>query len=176
VIWAAIALLAALFAAPAPASADFVRDELRINMRAGPGLQYRIVKVLSSGEEVARVGARDDWVEVRAGDGSQGWVPAGYLSKEAPPSVTLPKVESRLERAQARVRELEEKLASQQEALTELHAAKSRAEELEVKNIRLSGSTRWKELAAGGGIVLVGMLLGSFLAKANKPRSRRVKL
>jgi SH3 domain protein len=153
-----------------------VRDELRINMRAGPGLQYRIVKVLNSGDEVARLGAREDWVHVRASDGGDGWVPSGYLTKEPPPSVTLPRLESRLERAQARVRELEETLASQQEALGELQAAKSRAEELEVENIRLSGSTRWKELAAGGAIVLVGMLIGSLLAKANKPRGRRVKL
>jgi SH3 domain protein len=176
VIWAGLAVFIILGVAPSPAPADFVRDELRINMRAGPGLQYRIVKVLQSGDQVARLAVREDWIHVRAQDGKDGWVPSGYIVVEPPPSVTLPTLQSRLEQAQMQVGKLEKKLAAQQEALTELETLRSRSEELELENIRLSGSTRWKELAAGGGIVLIGMLIGSFLAKANKPRSRRVKL
>jgi uncharacterized protein YgiM (DUF1202 family) len=50
VIWRAVVMVLALGAtAPAWAGGMYVRDELRINMRAGPGLEYRIVKLLKSG-------------------------------------------------------------------------------------------------------------------------------
>jgi SH3 domain protein len=176
VIRAILVLLVAFTAAPVPAQGEYVRDELRINMRSGPGLQYRIVKVLSSGERVARLGEKDDWIQIRGPEGTEGWVPAGYLSPEAPASVALPRVQSRLRDAQTRVQELEGKLAAQSEEVLELETLRSQVKELNSENIRLSGSTRWKELATGGVIVLLGMLIGALLAKTPRTRSRRLKL
>ena len=175
-IWASLVLLAVFGVAPIPAQADYVRDELRINMRSGPGLQYRIVKLLRSGDQVARLTEQDDWVQVRSGEGEEGWVPAGYLSAAPPPSVALPRVQRRLQNAQARVKELDETLEAQSEAVRELETLRTQVEALQSENIRLSGSTRWKELAAGGAIVLVGMLIGALLAKTPRARSRRLKL
>jgi SH3 domain protein len=176
VIRASLVFLAALSAAALPAQGDYVRDQLRINMRSGPGLQYRIVKLLQSGDQVARLSQQDDWIQVRSPDGSEGWVPAGYLAAEAPPSVMLPRLQSRLRDAQARLQELEGKLEVQGEAVRELESLRSQVDQLQKENIRLSGSTRWKELASGGAIVLVGMLIGALLAKTPRTRTRRLKL
>jgi SH3 domain protein len=176
VIRATLVFLAALTAAALPAQGDYVRDQLRINMRSGPGLQYRIVKLLHSGDQVARLSQQDDWIQIRGQDGSEGWVPAGYLTVEPPPSVTLPRLQTRLRNAQARVQEVEGKLEVQDEAARELERLRGQVEELHKENIRLSGSTRWKELASGGAIVLVGMLIGALLAKTPRTRTRRLKL
>jgi hypothetical protein len=74
------------------------------------------------------------------------------------------------------VKELDETLKAQSEAVRELETLRTQVAELQSENIRLSGSTRWKELAAGGVIVLVGMLIGALLAKTPRTRSRRLKL
>jgi SH3 domain protein len=176
VIWASLVVLVALGAAPVPAQGDYVRDELRINMRSGPGVQYRIVKLLRSGDKVERLAEQEDWIQVRLGEGEEGWVPAGYLTVDPPPSVALPRLQARMRESRARVKTLEEKLEAQSEEVLELETLRGQVKELRTENIRLSGSTRWKELATGGGIVLIGMLIGALLAKTPRSRSRRLKL
>ena len=47
---------------------------------------------------------------------------------------------------------------------------------LESDNVRLSNSTRWKDFASGGTIVLIGMLIGSLLPRGGRQRTRRLKL
>ena len=100
------AILVLALGAPAFAATMYVRDELRINMRAGPGLEYRIVKLLRSGDRVNRKEAKDDWALVTASEGKEGWVPIGYLVKEAPPSIALPGVQARLKGARDRLSDL----------------------------------------------------------------------
>ena len=67
----------------------YVRDEIRVNMRAGPGLQFRILRVLTSGEVVRRLAERDDWVQVAIPGGPDGWIESGYITTQVPPSVVL---------------------------------------------------------------------------------------
>jgi uncharacterized protein YgiM (DUF1202 family) len=169
-LWA----LAATF--PSPSAADFIRDEVRINMRSGPGVEYRIVHVLSSGDELRRLANAGTWAQVRTEEGKEGWVPKRYLTKELPASVEIPGLRSRVERAEGRVEELQKQLQSQAESVRELSALRARATDLEEAPINLTRSARWKELAAGGIIVLVGMLIGALLPKGGQKRSRRLKL
>ena len=87
-IW--LLALAFALAIPGLARGDYVRDELRINMRTGPGTQYRILKALASGDKVSRLDSSGDWIQVRTPEGLEGWVPGGYLSPEPPASLALP--------------------------------------------------------------------------------------
>ncbi|MEE8558618.1 MAG: hypothetical protein V3T14_12115, partial [Myxococcota bacterium] len=77
---------------------------------------------------------------------------------------------------EASVGDLQKKLQNQAEVVGELDTLRSRVRELQVENIRLSGSTRWKELASGGAVVLIGMLIGSMISKGGTKRARRLKL
>jgi SH3 domain protein len=177
VIRAICALLVALGATvPSLSAADFVRDEIRINMRSGPGLEYRIVQLLRSGDEAKRLAERGDWIQVRLRDGKEGWVPSGYLTPKPPASVEVPELRSRLQDVETRAGRLQEQLGNQAEAMRELETLRVRVRELQAENIRLSGSSRWKELTAGGVIVLVGMVIGALLPKGGRQRSRRLKL
>lgn len=154
----------------------YIRDEIRVNMRAGPGLEFRILRVLTSGEVVRRVAERDDWVQVAIPGGPDGWIESGYVSTQVPPSVVLPQVQDQLTHAEARVRELERKLTSQSDSITELEQLRARNEGLEATNADLEFSSGWQDMAAGAGIMLVGMVIGLLGARGTSRGGRKIKL
>jgi SH3 domain protein len=170
------ALLIATFAVTVDAQERaYIRDEIRVNMRAGPGLQYRILRVLRSGELVDQLDEREDWVQVRISPaGPDGWIESGYVTPDAPPSVTLPQVQDQLTHAEARVVELEKKLAVQTNAMGELEQLRARNEALEAKNADLSFASGWKDMATGASIIVVGMVIGLLARGAS--RDRKIKL
>ncbi|NOX61187.1 MAG: SH3 domain-containing protein [Chloroflexi bacterium] len=53
----------------------------RLNLRAGPGLEHRVIGLLLEGEQVDVLGRSDDgaWLQVRAGSGVEGWAAASWL-------------------------------------------------------------------------------------------------
>ena len=171
-----VAILVLALGAPAFAATMYVRDELRINMRAGPGVEYRIVKLLRSGDRVNQREAKGDWALVKSPEGEEGWVPIGYLVKEAPPSIALPGVQARLQGARDRLSELETKLSEQEQVSLEAEALRARVMTLEAKNARLTEASRWQELTAGGAIVLIGILIGALIPRGGRQRTRRVRL
>ena len=72
--------------APAPPPPQAVRPVFyikanRLNLRMGPGMDFPKISVLDRGEEVEKVGASEDWFQIRViRDGSLGWVDSKYLS------------------------------------------------------------------------------------------------
>ena len=176
-----LAIIPALLIATAAMAAGaqeraYIRDEIRVNMRAGPGLQFRILRVLTSGDLVQTVAERDDWLQVRLPGGPSGWIEAGYVTTDTPPSITLPQVQDRLTHAEARVRELEKKLAAQSGAVAELEELRARNEGLEARNADLAFSSGWKDMAAGASIILVGLVIGLLLPRGSERVGRKIKL
>jgi SH3 domain protein len=165
-----IPLLLAL--APFAARADYVRDEVYVHLRAGPGLEYKILKMLKSGESVARLSETDEWIQARTSEGQTGWLPADYVSAEPPASVALPQVQAQLTQAQGRIEELDKKLASQGQSLGELDSLRQRSSELEAENARLSVAATWKNMATGVAIMLLGALIGLVIPRGGANRGR----
>ena len=72
--------------APTPAPPQVVRPLYyikanRLNLRACPGMDCPKISVLERGEEVEKIGASEDWFQVRVRrDGRLGWVDSRYLS------------------------------------------------------------------------------------------------
>jgi SH3 domain protein len=162
----------ALALTPFAARADYVRDEVYIHLRAGPGLQYKILKMLKSGEVVTRLSETDEWIQARTSEGQTGWLPTGYLSAEPPASVALPQLQAQLAQAQSRIEELDKKLASQEQALGELESLRQRSSELEAENARLSVAATWKNMATGVAIMLLGALIGLVIPRGGVSRTR----
>lgn len=52
-----------------------------LNLRAGPGLDYKVLAVLSQGQELTLLELSQDarWYQVRLGHGSEGWVYSRYV-------------------------------------------------------------------------------------------------
>lgn len=66
----------------------YVTDSFTINFRAGPGVEYRIISMLSSGQPVEVLDSRSEWSRVRlleSGEpAKEGWVLTRYLVSRLP--------------------------------------------------------------------------------------------
>jgi N-acetylmuramoyl-L-alanine amidase len=61
------------------AKATILADMLRI--RAGAGLNYKVLGSVTKGEAVTIVGSQDGWARIRTPDGQTGWVSDRYIGK-----------------------------------------------------------------------------------------------
>lgn len=75
---AVLALIAIIFTA-IPALAATAVATTPVNVRSGPGTNYRVVDVLARGEEVEVIECQARWCRIRH-PGPDGWVSARYLS------------------------------------------------------------------------------------------------
>ncbi len=172
-------LLAVVGSAPqALAQEVWVKDEVNLNLRTGPGNQYRIVGLLKTGDSVRIVKRGDGWTQVRISDGKQGWVPAGFLMADPPAATRVERMEHETRELRETVESLRERLGSVTSERSDLESseseARTRAAELEAENMELKAGARWPEWITGAGILASGMLVGSILQTwaSRRPRSR----
>ncbi|HTO07435.1 MAG TPA: TIGR04211 family SH3 domain-containing protein [Myxococcota bacterium] len=171
-LYAATVALAAFWAAPFARGADYLGGEVRVYVRSGPGLEFRILKTLTAGLPAQKLSVEGEWVQVRIPGETEGWIPIGNLVNEEPASVALPKLKEKLAAAEARATELDQKVTAQAASLEELAQLKERNRVLEDDASRASSTARWKSLAAGSGITLVGILIGLLAPRGSGQRSR----
>ena len=174
---AAYLVAAAILAAVAArAETAWVKDELRLNLRSGPTLEYRIKGFIKTGDEVTILSRREGWVQVRTADLGDGWVEDGFLSEEPPAAMRLARMEADTADARGKFSSLTERvkqLEGENSALTE--TGKTQSEELltlKEDNMELRAGARWPEWIAGASILAVGMLMGAILQSANGRRAR----
>jgi uncharacterized protein YraI len=79
--------LGTMAAAPAEAAgglAGTVDSTIGLNLRAGPGLSYRVILVLADKTQVELLGRSGDgqWLEARLPEGLGGWVFASYMDAD----------------------------------------------------------------------------------------------
>jgi len=167
--WLCLALL--VVSTAGVAAADYIDGEVRAHLRAGPGLEFRIMKILPAGTAVQVLGREGDWIRVRQAD-LEGWIPNGYVSNEEPATALLPRVREKLVSAEGKITELDQKLVAQTAQLEELATLRERNRVLESDAARANANARWKSLTAGAGIVLVGILIGLIAPRGGGTRSR----
>ncbi len=91
-------------------SSHYVTDELRVNLRTGAGNDYRITQRIPAGTGLSVLAERGGWTRVRTENGQTGWLPAQYVSSEAPAAERLPGLKSELTEARERILALESRL------------------------------------------------------------------
>jgi len=167
--------------APAQAETAWVKDELRVNLRSGSGLKFRILGLLKTGDSVQIISRGKEWTQVRPEGLPEGWIPAGYLQATPPARTAL--VEREAENA-----ELKKRLAALTESEARLRAVhdetrdRDAAQQTEIgrltrENLELRVGARWPERLTGAGIVLFGMALGAIVARSSgRRRQQRIKL
>ena len=121
-VLALASILGLAFALPDPASAAsaWVKDELKLNIRTGPGTEFRIIGSVETGDAVTVIEHGDGWTQVEASAG-RGWIPAGFLQDEPTAGERLAAVE-----------------AQSSEFRSQLETLSARANELETENAELS--------------------------------------
>jgi SH3 domain protein len=174
------ALLVVLTGETASAEEAWVGGEVRLNLRSGPSMGHRIRGVIVTGDRVTVLERSEEWTQVRSGDGEEGWIPAGYLAAQAPPTVRLSQLESEVETLRS---SLEETSARAETLAAENTTLSGRDQEqqdqvvsLTRENLDLKAGARWPYLITGASILAAGMLLGLLLSRASGRRKARIKL
>ena len=63
----------------------FVRPSIKVPVRRGQGTEYKILRLVKSGDQVELLEENDAWARVRLKNGTEGWMPGRFLAREAPP-------------------------------------------------------------------------------------------
>ena len=169
----------------AAADRGWVRGEIRLNIRTGPGTQFKIVGVAKTGDGVEIVERADNWTKVRvsseAGKNREGWIPEGYRNPVPPPTLRLSQAEAEVSRLTTELEALRQQAESLGITARELgeqeNSQAAEIEELTRENIRLRAGDRYPEWITGASILAAGMLLGSLLHRASTRRQQtRIRL
>ncbi|MES1943213.1 hypothetical protein PC39_03802 [Salinisphaera sp. PC39] len=130
----------ALFAGSVQAATRYVSDELSINLRRGPGNEYRITELVEAGTRVEVLErAADGWSKVRTAGGEEGYVLTRFLSDSPAARDQLAAMKKRVAALEETNAELKKELAQALDGSEELGKLK--------KELVAENETLRKELA-----------------------------
>lgn len=135
------AILLFIYAVSAHAETRYVTDRFEATLRTGPGIEYRILRMVSSGQQVELIERGHEWSRVQIPGGPEGWMNNGYLQRDPVARDALQALTGRigpleaendaLRDENARLREVNREIAAQLESTEKrLEEAVSRYEAL----------------------------------------------
>lgn len=160
----------------------WVRGEIRLNLRSGPGTKYRILAGVATGDGLSVLTRGEGWTQVRMQDGTEGWIPEGYLEPTPPPTIRLEQLESEVASLRTRLGSLtseSEQLRTTNESLSSNDGIqREEIDRLILDNTKLRAGARYPELIAGASILAAGMILGAMLHRSSSSRrpASRIRL
>lgn len=169
------------FASVAEADTGWVRGNIRLNLRAGAGTQFKILGAIETGDQMEVLARGESWTRVRTADGKTGWIPAGYLETEPPPTIRLEQLETETASLRTQLEEIRSEASSLRESNATLASTDSgqreQIESLKIENFELRAGSRYQEWITGALILVGGMILGAFLHRNSTRRpSSRIRL
>ena len=140
-------LAAVLVPAAVLAATTYVTDQVEITLRSGPGLDFKILRMVRTGTPLERLEDSEGWTHVRTPEGDDGWVVSRYLSDDPPKGPLLEAARQEVERLKGEVARLEKAL---KEATREgdRSAAQVRKLSRELKKVNKEYDA-WKKANAG---------------------------
>ncbi|PZA00728.1 TIGR04211 family SH3 domain-containing protein [Gammaproteobacteria bacterium 2W06] len=124
-------LIAAAIAGSGMAMAQttaYVTDALEITLRSGQGNDYRILRLLESGEQLEVLQRGETWTRVRAGN-DEGWVRSVYLDAEPGAAARLEQAVSQRDALRDENRDLSEQVAALESQVEDLSSENERLRE-----------------------------------------------
>lgn len=105
----------------------YVSDKLWVQLRSGPGSDFRILKTLPSGEHLIFIEENDDknYTKVTTGKGTEGWVLTRFLNKEPVAKEKLILTQRELANVQAELKTLKEQTNALNEEKSSLSGDRS---------------------------------------------------
>ena len=178
-----VLLLAATALAPAGtawAERAWVKDQLTVWVRSGPGNNYRNFRSIKTGDSVEILSRTEDWTQIKAGD-RNGWIPAGYLQAEPPAAIQLERHRADTADQRQRFESLSSEVEDLRSRNTDLSgrqdSLQSQLQQVRDDNTKLRAGARWPEWIAGASILVIGGLLGMFVQWSSSRRgTRRIRL
>ncbi|MCP4904302.1 MAG: TIGR04211 family SH3 domain-containing protein [bacterium] len=163
------------------ADTGWVRGNIRLNLRAGAGTQFKILGAIETGDEMSVLRRNESWTQVRTSEGKTGWIPAGYLETEPPPTLRLAQLETETGTLRTQLEETRSEAGQLRESNATLASTDSgqreQIESLKIENYELRAGSRYQEWGTGALILASGMILGALLHRNSTRRpSSRIRL
>jgi len=99
------------------AETQYVSDQLIITMREGQGNKYKIIKTLKAGTPLEIIEESEQYLKVRTGSGSEGWVLKQYVTRETPKPEIIAGLEKEIDRLNRKIEEYKKDKESLQDKL-----------------------------------------------------------
>jgi SH3 domain protein len=177
---AVLVVLTGLSVTTAAAARSWVKGDVLLNVRTGPGPEHRPLGAISTGDPVEILDQSNGWTRVRTETSEEGWIPSGFLQDEPPAVVRLEQVESEAGALRQRVDELtaeaESLRAAQQQAATAVEEQSQEIERLSAENAALQSDVIWPVMLTGASILLTGGLVGAWARGSGRRPGQRVRL
>lgn len=142
-ILASVCLVGWIYASPLAAKDIYVSGITKITMRTGPGVENKIVAMLTSGSKLETIEYGPDWSEVRTQDGKTGWVLSRFLTEEVPQARMVQQLKSENERLVTALEQAEEKkrvLAEENGVLVDIEEKYKKLEQASADYLKLDAS------------------------------------
>jgi SH3 domain protein len=140
---AAICLLAMVFTGPLSAKDIYVTGITKITMRTGPGVEHKIVAMLTSGSKLETIEYQKDWSHVKTQDNKTGWVLSRFLTEEVPQTLLVKQLQAENQRLMAGLEQTGEKtrvLAQKNAFLMDIEEKYKKLEKESADFLKLSDS------------------------------------
>ena len=177
----AAALLFTLGVAQPASAGAWVKGDVLLNIRTGPGVDNRPVGSITTGDPVEVLEQADGWTRVRSEKAGEGWIPAGFLQDAPPALVKLQQIESEAAQLRRRVEELSaeaEKLRADHAQVATRDTEQAREiQRLTEENAALQSDVIWPVMITGASILFAGGLIGAWMrGSAGRKPATRVRL
>ncbi len=96
----------------------YVQPNVDIPVRRGRGTKYKIIKLVTNGEQVELLKETDTWAKIQVKGGTVGWLPRRYLTVEPPPR----KLVKLLRKENSTLLDRDKQLTRELEKLKDLHS------------------------------------------------------
>ena len=176
-----LAATSALTLTAAAQNVGWVKGEIRLNLRAGSGTQFKILGGIQTGDELVILQRGESWTRVRTVEGKVGWIPAGYLETEPPPVLRLQQAETEAATLRAELEGIRSEASGLRESNATLAATDSgqreEIEALQIENFELRAGSTTQKWITGAAILASGMIVGAVLHRNSTRRpSSRIRL
>lgn len=118
----------------------YVSGVTKITMRTGPGVDHKIVSMLTSGSKLEILEFQKDWSMVKTKGGKSGWVLSRFLTEQVPQTMMvlqLKKENQRLETALETAQESARNLASKNHSLVGIEEKYQQLEQASADYLKL---------------------------------------
>ncbi len=78
-----------LAAGPVLAQTFYVSGVMKITLRTGPGVEHKIIAMITTGDPLEMLEQRSDWSQVRTQSGKEGWVLTRFITMDEPLSIVV---------------------------------------------------------------------------------------
>lgn len=191
-----IFLWVVFFVNPSFAEDIYVAGITKVTMRTGPGIENKIIDILTSGDKLEMVEYQKDWSQIKTDKGRMGWVLSRFLTQDIPDTFLIEKLKKDNQELISKLSALEEEnkiLAGKNAALVQIEEKynKLKQESADFLTLEANHKKIMEEFAAqkgqiktlennlnkeqklwflsGAGVFIFGLLLG--LSNRKKKRS-----